>query len=419
MKRLLAVSWEMPPMYGPRATQVSRLLGALTPLGWRSTVVCMDPRRGGPHWRDGVDAVLPEGVDTLRVASPEEQTLVRAARRLFPSLRNSPDPQSVWIEPASSSALARARSTRPAGLVSFAQPWSDHLVGLRVHRATKLPWVAHFSDPWIDSAYLRATKGNLDAAAAFEADIIREATGVVFVTDETADLVMKKYPREWREKVAVIPHGFDPAASSKAPAPSRRPGPLRIVYAGRFYEGIRTPTMLLRALAQLKTWMALENALEITIVGPHVVPFSRESSALGLDGVVRWRDRVSPADALTLSTDADVLLVIDAPSHGPSPFLPSKLVDYLPLQKPILGITPREGATARLLAQLGCPVAAPDDAKDIERAIGDLLQRHRDGSLDVGPRFAEVAGEFDVRRVAASFNSVLTRAFDVARAESA
>jgi hypothetical protein len=417
MKRLLAISWEMPPMYGPRAMQVSRLLGALTPLGWRSTVVCMDPRRGGPHWRDGVDAVLPEGVDALRVASPEEQTLVRAARRLFPSLRHSPDPQSGWITPASSAALAHASSTRPAGVVSFAQPWSDHLIGLRVHRATQLPWVAHFSDPWVDSPYLPTAARYRDVAAALEADVIREATAVVFVTDETADLVMKKYPPEWREKVAVVPHGFDPAATELAAA--RRPGPLRIAYTGRFYDGLRTPTTLLRALARLNARMPLANELEITIVGPHVVQFSRESSVLGLDDVVRWRDRVSPADAHALSAAADVLLVVDAPTAGPSPFLPSKLVDYLPLQKPILGITPREGATARLLTRLGCPTAAPEDVDGIERAVVELLQRWREGSLRVEREFVRVADEFDIRRVAARFGSVLSRAFDVVRAESA
>jgi len=417
MKRLFAVSWEMPPMYGPRATQVSRLLGALTPLGWRSEVVCMDPRRGGPHWRDGVDATLPDGVEPLRVASPEEQTLVRAARRVFSSLRHSPDPQSVWIEPATSAALANVRSAAPSGLVSFAQPWSDHLVGLRVHRVTQLPWVAHFSDPWADSPYLQTAGPHRNAAAALEADVIREATAVVFVTDETADLVMKKYPREWREKVAVVPHGFD--AGTGGPTASRRPGPLRIVYTGRFYSGIRTPTTLLHALAQLKTRTPLEDVIEIDIVGPHVLEFSRESSALGLENVVRWRDRVSPAEARAIAADADVLLVIDAPSVGPSPFLPSKLVDYLPLRKPIFGVTPLEGATARLLTRLGCPVAAPDDAEGVERALADLLKRWREGVLRVEPQFARVADEFDIRRVAAQFDSVLTRAFDVVRAESA
>ena len=417
MKRLLSISWEMPPMYGPRATQVSRLLGALTPLGWRSTVVCMDPRRGGPHWRDGADATLPEGVEPVRVASPEERMLVRAGRRLFPQLRHAPDPQSVWVEPAASAALAAVRSARPLGLVSFAQPWSDHLVGLRVHRAAQLPWVAHFSDPWVDSPYLQTTPRHRDAAAVLEADVIREATAVVFVTDEAAELVMKKYPREWRGKVAVVPHGFE--AGAVAPAVSRRLGPLRVVYTGRFYGGIRTPTTLLRALAQLKTRMPLENALEIDFIGPHVVEFSRESSALGLENVVRWRERVSAADARAIAADADVLLVIDAPSTGPSPFLPSKLVDYLPLRKPIVGITPREGATARLLRRLGCPVVAPDDADGIERAIGDLLKRSREGSLDVEPQFVRVVDEFDIRRVAAQFHGVLTRAFDVVRAESA
>ena len=416
MRRLLAVSWEMPPMYGPRATQVSRLLGALAPLGWRSTVVCMDPRRGGPHWRDGVDAIPPEAVDVVRVPSPEEQTIVRAARRIFPALRNSPDPQSVWTKPAAAAALAHARSTRYSGIVTFAQPWSDHLVGLRVHRATQLPWVAHFSDPWVDSPYLRGMRRQREEAAKFEAEVIREATGVIFVTEETAALVMKKYPAEWREKTFVIPHGFEPAPAVQ----TRRPGEaLRMVYTGRFYERVRTPVTLLRALAQLKTRMPLNGLIEITMIGPHVVQFSRHSSALGLDDVVRWRDRVSPVDARALAADADVLLVIDAASDGPSPFLPSKLVDYLPLQKPIFGITPNDGATARLLERLGCSTAAPDDVDGIARAIEELLKQWREGSVRVGSQFASVAAEFDIRRVAAQFSGLLTRAFDVVRAESA
>src|SRR3954469_16109033 len=100
MKSLLAISWEFPPMYGPRATQVARTLGALVPLGWQPTVVCLDPRRGGPNWRDGVDAAPPYGVHPVRVTSPEERTIVRALWRLMPSLRDRPDPKWVWIRRA-------------------------------------------------------------------------------------------------------------------------------------------------------------------------------------------------------------------------------------------------------------------------------------------------------------------------------
>src|SRR6266446_105869 len=113
----------MPPMHGPRATQVARALGALSSLGWLSTVVCLDPRRGGPHWRDGLDIGAPDGVDLVRVPSPEEWTIVRAAWRVMPALRDRPDSKWVWIGRAAGAAEAAASRTKFDGLVTFAQPW--------------------------------------------------------------------------------------------------------------------------------------------------------------------------------------------------------------------------------------------------------------------------------------------------------
>src|SRR5437762_11553106 len=196
MRRVLAVSWEMPPMYGPRATQVSRTLGALVPLGWQPTVVCLDPRRGGPNWRDGLDIAPPPGVDVVRVKSPEEWMIVRALRRVLPALRDRPDSKSVWINRAADAAVAAAGRASFDGLVTFAQPWSDHLVGLRVHGETKLPWVAHFSDPWVDDPYLRITEKRRAMLRRMEARVVAEAAAVVFVTKETAALVMAQYPLE-------------------------------------------------------------------------------------------------------------------------------------------------------------------------------------------------------------------------------
>ena len=412
MKRLLAVSWEMPPMYGPRGTQVVRTLGALVPLGWQPTVICLDPRRGGPHWRDGVagvDVALPPGIEAVRVASPEEWTIVRAAWRLLPALRDRPDSKWVWIGRAAAAAEGRVAATRHEGLVTFAQPWSDHLVGLRVHRATKLPWVAHFSDPWVDSPYLRASPARRRAAARMEAEVIREADAIVFVTSETADLVMKKYPDEWRKKVAVVPHGFD--STVVVPGGDRRPGPMRMVYTGRFYDGLRTPASLLRAVARLNTEQPLADTIDMTFIGPHVMEFARDAASLGIDRFAHFRDRVSAEDANALAADADVLMVIDAATDGPSPFLPSKLVDYLPLRKPIFGITPADGASASLLKRLGCPVAPPDDEAAIREAIAGLVREWRDGTLGVERQFDRVAAEFDIRRTAAVFSDVLTQTF--------
>jgi hypothetical protein len=87
-------------------------------------------------------------------------------------------------------------------------------------------------------------------------------------------------------------------------------------------------------------------------------------------------------------------------------------VDYLPQRKPILGLTPIEGASAALLTRLGCAIAPPDDVDAIASALSDLLHRSRDGTLSVGPQFDRVAGEFDIRRTATQLHTVLSRAFD-------
>ena len=138
----------------------------------------------------------------------------------------------------------------------------------------------------------------------------------------------------------------------------------------------------------------------------------RDAAALGIGSLVRFRGRVPPAEAARAAADADVLLVIDAPSDGPSVFLPSKLIDYLPFRKPILGVTPEDGASARLLHRLGCPVAPPDDIDAIAAALADLVRRWREGTLSVGAAFDGVAAEFDIRRTARVLHDVLIRAFD-------
>lgn len=408
---MLAVSWEMPPMYGPRATQVARALGALSARGWRSTVICLAPKPGGAYAAAKASATPLDGVDLLRVPSQEESWALRALWRLAPALRYRPDSAHVWIERAARAAMRVAADA--AGLITFGQPWSDHLVGLRVRRQSALPWVAHFSDPWVDSPYGPTDTAIRERWRRMEADVVREADALVFVTSQTADLVMRKYPSEWLAKVSVVPHGFVPyLASAPVSASGRRRGPMRIVYTGRFYSGIRTPVALLQALARIHARSPLDGVVALTFVGPFVEEFRSEAESLGVSSLVRFEPRVAADKAAQYAADADALLVIDAPSQGPSVFLPSKLIDYLPLRKPILGLTPPVGASADLLRRLGCPVAAPDDVDGIAAVLNQAIHSWRAGTLCVGPDYDAVAAEYEIGRTAAQLDAVLTSAFE-------
>ena len=409
VRRLLAISWDMPPLSGPRAVQVGRTLKHLVPLGWQSSVVSFGPRSQRYHQDPDLAARLraPAGVTIVRVPSLEERLFFRALWRIMPPLKLLPDEKWVWIRAASRAALRLAAEQRPAVLVSFAQPWSDHLIGLRVHRATGLPWLAHFSDPWTDSPYLQGSGWQRQLWARMERNVIGQATAIVFVNAQTAERVMRKYPDEWRTKAHVIPHGFDCTDASPATAPpdSRR---LHLVYTGRFYEGLRSPEALLRALATLASRRPLAPALRVTLVGTPIRAHQRLAADLGLGDVVEFTGRVPFAESGRRAASAEVLLLIDAPAAD-SLFLPSKLIDYLPYGKPILGLTPTRGASADLLRSLGYPIVEPDDEAAIASAIESLVDRKREGRLAASPAHEAVARQYDIRATTRAFADLLAQ----------
>ena len=413
MKRLLAISWEMPPLSGPRAVQVTRTLNALGEHGWRSRVVCFGPHsdRYKQDYRVPVEQVSNGATTRLTVPSPEEWLLFRALWRIVPFFKHLPDEKRVWL-PGAHAEARRALAEEPADvIVSFAQPWTDHLVGLRLHRETGLPWVAHFSDPWVDSPYLADHAWAKRVAADYERAVIAEATRVVFVNRYTLERVMAKYPAAWASRARVITQGFE---NLDSPPPSPLGGPLRLIYTGRFYDGVRTPDALFDALAKLGQSRSLDGRLLVSIIGGDMAVYERAARARGLEGVVSFDGRVDPVTARDRAARADVLLVVDAPSDGPSLFLPSKLIDYLPLRKPILGLTPHEGPSADLLNALGYPVVDPRSTDQIASAIEAFLDAHAAGTLGPSPQHDIVSRPYDIRETTRAFAGVLDEASDCA-----
>lgn len=409
MKQLLAISWEMPPLSGPRAVQVTRTLSALGELGWQSRVICFGPRsdRYQQDYRVPVEQLSRGAVTRLPVASPEEWFLVRALWRLYPPLKHQPDEKRVWL-PGALAEARRALASAPAdALVSFAQPWTDHLVALRLHQETGLPWVAHFSDPWVDSPYFTTNAWARRTAATQESAVIHAASRIVFVNRYTRDCVMAKYPAALMDKTRIVPQGFEPGPPALSPRPG---GALRIVYTGRFYSGVRTPDTFLEALASLQRVRPLHGRLLVEFVGADMGEYERRAATLQLSGVVSFAGRVDPAAARAKAADADVLLIIDAPSDGPSLFLPSKLVDYLPLRKPVLAVTPAPGPASDLLDALGYSVVDPRDVAGIAKVVDRLCDMHASGKLVPSHQHDEVSGRFDIRHTTSAFAAVLEEA---------
>jgi glycosyltransferase involved in cell wall biosynthesis len=354
-KHFLALSWCMPPMVAPQSTTVSRILAVLSAKGWEIEVLAGDlpPDERAHYVWDDLLADRYRNSFTVRSLSYGDA---------------EPSAALSWEEAAEKVALASIQTRPPHALITFAQPFSDHAIGLKIKSAfPDLPWIAHFSDPWVDNVYASPSRSD----RRLERKVIEQADAIAFITGRTRDLVMRKYPAEWNEKTFIIPHGYegDPVTRS-----TLAPGPLHLVHTGGIY-GKRVPYVFLDALAALRRESF---DARVTFVGPVDSSFRQRADELGAG--IKFIPPTTPEEAARYANEADTLLLFDAPANE-SVFLPSKLVDYLPLGLPILAMTPLNGSSADVLRETGGLIVDPADMASQIDALRRLAVMKTQGTL--------------------------------------
>lgn len=406
-RELLAVSFAYPPAASPRAVQVARLLKHLKV---KTTLVCADyddKDRIDPTLVREAEAPLARCLRVPFARSAPRNLLTRVAYRLdLPLVDRAPDQFTPW-KPAVLSAVERFLSEgdyRPDVLATFGSPMSDHLIGLALKRRLGVPWVAHFSDPWVDNPFLPYDRLTRRVNRALERRVLREADRLVFTSDETVELVASRQGRAVAGKARVLEHAFEPELFD--PAVARGGSGIVVRYLGDFY-GERSPAPLFEALRRL---LAAEPStlagVRFELVGSKGEGQLEEAGLATLpDGLVVSRPSVKYLESLRLMRESDGLLVIDAPAEL-SVFLPSKLIDYVGAARPVFGITPR-GTAASLVRRLGGWVADPSDAAAVAETLKSFLAFLRDDNDAATWGDPRARRGFEATAVAEKFEGIL------------
>jgi glycosyltransferase involved in cell wall biosynthesis len=406
---ILAVSYMLPPSLYPQSIQIGRLLYY---SHWKTAVVSGNlPVRGMgmdcyEDFNNKVFKNIVVGDPSLLNQSP----LWKLIGRLFPLLGKSPDELGAWVIAAERSVQEYLSTGAfiPDRLITFGEPMSDHLLGLRLKRMLSIPWVAHFSDPWADNPFRHQFSLARFSNARLERKVIEMADKIIFTSSETRDLVMKKYPKDWSIKTYVLPHSYD---KSLYPVSLNRSNSGIVVrYIGSFYKH-RNPYSLFDAILEIfKSNPNILKDVTFEIVGGIPKRMLKHASYKALPvGFVKVVPTVGYRDSLKLMKQSDLLLVIDAGSDI-SVFLPSKLVDYLGAGVPILGIVPK-GSSASLIQRMGGSVADPGDLRAIAATLAQALELCRSvkKSGDTKPWGREdVRQEYAVGRVEKQFLEILS-----------
>jgi len=326
-----------------------------------------------------------EGVETLRAGGAR---LPRGGARrpgwLQAAARLSrwflvPDSYAAWRKPAARLGLERLRAGDIRAIYSTSPPDTGHLVALDLARASGLPWVADFRDPWVGLGYAspptpwhaQAHEGQLRA-------VLGGATRVLAATEGTRRWLLQ-YDPSAAARARVVPNGYE--AGEWAGVEPHRFEEFTVVHAGRISGG-RTLAPFLAGLARFLGADAGRRArTRVRLYGPRDAREDARVRDAGLGDVVSFEGVAPHADILRVEAGAHVLLLLKHLEPRFRDLIPGKLYEYIGAGRPVLAVIP-EGPAAELVRGLRLGRVAPPESPE---RIAEALEEAWSGRLVRGP----------------------------------
>ncbi len=271
-------------------------------------------------------------------------------------------------------------------------PPPAHLLGYFLKRATNIPWVVDFRDPWTQymppnvSAWRKRLEENMERSVIAAADV------VTTVTPSFLENFQVRFDNLIR-RIELIYNGFDPEDYTNIVG-SADNNKFTAVYAGILYS-TRSPGLLLEAIAELiREGDVKRSDIQLQFAGQLDAPGETAHydlvQQLGLEDVVKVMGALPHRQALEMLESADLLLLIGDTSSGAADYIPGKLYEYMAMGRPILALQV-DGEAQRIIEthHLGT-VAHPQDKEAIKRAYLDLYQGWRDKKLPTKTKSVQI-----------------------------
>ncbi len=380
--------------------------------GWTPLVLTVHPRaypQVGSDQSDDIPAqVLVERAFALDAARH------LAFRGRYLGMTGLPDRWMSWLLGAVPAGLRLIRKYEPRILWSTYPIATAHLIGLILHRLTRIPWVADFRDPMLYESYptvpmIRRLHGRIERAA------VTYSRRSVLTTPMTLEFYAERYPERPASHWVLIANGYDEMDFvGLAPSTLRnsdRQGPVVLVHSGLMDPDERDPTNLFAAVARLKVAGRIGCAdLKIVLRGSGNDPaYSTMIHAFGIGDIVSLEPQIPHRWALQEMLDADGLLILQGPQVNRQ--IPAKLYETFRANRPLFVITDPEGETAKAVQKVHVDaVVRYDSVDEIAEKLWVFVGQIRAGCAPA-PSPA-IVNQFSRQARAAEFAAVLDSVAD-------
>ena len=279
-----------------------------------------------------------------------------------------PDARIGWYWNAVREGKKLLRSKGVSVIVSIGPPHTTLLVGNALGKATGIPHIPVFIDPWVDIAYYRGFKRSKPTSyldRRLERGVLERASRVVFVTQSMKEDYERRYPF-LSEKSNVLYWGYDDEAF-KSYVQSKNTTTKVILHAGNIFDS-QNPIALWRNIREEIDKGGNFNIVFVGTVSPEI---RKSIENAGLQDRTAYKGFLPYDSMIKELGNATYLLVCATESRH----VPGKLFEYLRTGKRILAFGDDNGEVEDILRRAGTGLIFPYayTGNDIFRQIDKLV----------------------------------------------
>lgn len=403
-KKVLLITYYWPPSGGIGVLRCLKIAKYLRENGWEPVIFTADGA-DYPTLDHSNDHDVPEGATVLRhpiwepyqayrklTGKPPganvnnvfyvQEDKGRWAHELAVWVRSNffiPDARCFWI-PSAVRFLCRYLKAHPVDAIfSDGPPHTNTRIATLVSRKTGIPWLADFQDPWTQIDYyqlLKLTRWGDARHRRMEQEAFRQASKITIVSPTWK----KDLEALGARNVSVIPWGFDPG--DYPPEPRAVGGKFAFTHLGIMgYD--RRPDVFFKVLADLcRDTPGFQEDLRLKLVGQVDQSVKAALQGHGLMGAVEMPGNVPRSEALSLTLNSPILLLLLNQQPNAQGRIPGKLFEYLAARRPVFCLQPMESDVAGILARAGAGQALGyEDEAGIRQAVLGLYRQYKTGEL--------------------------------------
>jgi len=383
MKNLLVIAYYFPPSGGPGVQRVLKLIKYIREFGWNPIILTVKDAQYQAldyslleeipqnckiyktkifepydiyRFFTGREKSQPIDVNNIKKESQKRNFKERVAEFIRATFF-IPDARVSWYFAAKSTLKQIFEENQIDAVYSSSPPYTCSLIAKYVKKKYNIPWVAGFRDPWTD--FLTTPKRwflpkfidkKLEKSVFLTADFV-ECAWEGIIKD-----AINKYPELEKSKFFHNPNGFDSADYPEMEENSNER--FTLTYTGSLY-GRRNPDSLFQAIEKLidEKVIGLEN-FTLQFVGRFGSEIQNMFENTKLKDNIQVVSYLPHSESLKKLLQSDALLLIVDEAKESEEIVPGKVYEYLGTRKPLLVISPENGAVADLMKETGAGLVA-------------------------------------------------------------